>query len=540
MKKWMALTLWKCLQVPLCISLIAAAGCQKKTDSSRLRQQELHLNLHSEPPCLDPRKSSDTTSISIINMCFEGLMSKSADGGLKEAVAESYSISDDKKIYTFLLREAFWSDGNPVTAFDFEKTWKDMMDPAFPCDFANDLYVIKNAEAAKMKKCSVLEIGVRALDAHTLVVELEHPTPYFLELTATHALYPAPTHITNAHADWAQDYSSRFVCNGPFRINEWRHHNFLSVVKNENYWDKECVKLEKITFAMIEDENTELSMFENGELDWAGSPLSNLPIDAMISLCKKGLVHTYPLAGVYYYVFNTRCPPFDNVNMRKAFALAINRQQIIENITQSGQLPATSIIPPTMRKDSREFFQDADVKEAQRYFQLALTELNITKEQLPKICLSYNTMSSHHKIAQAIQEQWFNAFGIRVELANKEWKVFLDELRGHQFQIARLGGIANVNDPMAFLHLYKYLSNSINHSQRTNADFTELVEKSENTTDPEERLALLKKAEEIFVGEMPIAPIYFYTGNYLKKPYVKGVVLSEMSEMDFKNAYVEK
>ena len=527
------------LVLTLSISLIAAAGCQKKSDTSRLGKQELHLNLHGEPPCLDPRRSNDGASLPIVKMCFEGLMSKNPGGELKEAIAERYSISDDKKTYTFFLRDALWSDGQPVTAFDFEQTWKTMMDPAFPCDFANDLYVLKNAEAAKMKKCPVSEIGVHAPDAHTLVVELEHPTPYFLELTATHTFYPTPTHITNAHDNWAQNSGELFVCNGPFRINEWRHNNFIIVVKNENYWDKESVKLDKINFAMIEDENTELTMFENGELDWTGSPLSNLPIDAMISLCKKGLVNTYPFAGVYYYVFNTKCPPFDNVNMRKAFALAINRKEIIENITQSGQTPATSMIPPTMWKDPREFFQDADVIEAQRYFQMALQELNITKEQLPKICLSYNTLSSHHKIAQAIQEQWFKAFGIRVELENKEWKVFLDELKGHQFQIARLGGVANFNDPMAFLHLYKYLSGSVNHSQWTNVDFTELLEKAENTPDPEERLALLKKAEEIFINEMPIAPIYFYTGSYMKKPYVQGIVLSELNDMDFKNAYVE-
>jgi oligopeptide transport system substrate-binding protein len=281
-----------------------------------------------------------------------------------------------------------------------------------------------------------------------------------------------------------------------------------------------------------------LSMFEHNELDWAGYPLSVLPTDAIPSLVKKGTLQQYMIAGTYYYVFNTKQFPFTNVNIRKAFTLAINRQAIVKNVTQAGQLPAMSLIPPTMWKVT-PYFQDHDIAEAKKYLDHGLQELGITVDQLPTITLSYNTSQAHHKIAQAIQEQWNQALGIKVKLENKEWKVFLDELRHYQFQIARMGGLATVNDPMTFLDFYRYLSSHLNHSQWTNPEFSELLEKADLATDPDQRMALLRRAEQVFMDDMPIAPIYFYTGVYLKKPYVKGIFLTELSELDLKWAYLE-
>jgi oligopeptide transport system substrate-binding protein len=280
-------------------------------------------------------------------------------------------------------------------------------------------------------------------------------------------------------------------------------------------------------------------MFENNELDWAGFPLSTLPTEAISSLTKKGELECYDIAGTYYYVFNTKAFPFTNVNIRRAFGLAINRGSIVTNVTQMGQIPATGLIPPSMWKDPHPYFQDNGIKEAKRLFALGLEELGVSIETLAPITLSYNTHAGHHKIAQAIQEQWHQVFGIRVKLENKDWKVFLDELRQHKFQIARLGGIASINDPSTFLDYYRYLSNSNNHSQWNNPKYSELLEEADLTPDPDQRTAFLKQAEKILIEEMPIVPIYFYTGNYVKKPYVKGIYLSELNNLDLKWAYVE-
>ncbi len=520
--------------------LMVTSSCQINDPSSyKPSKQELRLNIHSEPPSLDPRKATDTTSISVIKMCFEGLLRFDETGSPAPAIAESFEHSEDFTRFTFYLRQANWSDGEPVSAYDFETTWKTILDPSFPSEFASDLFVLKNGQAAKLGRCSIDEVGVKAIDDHTLLVELDHSIPYFLNLAATHTFFAVPNHIVSNYPEWADDSTEKFVGNGPFQMKQWRHHNFIEVQKNPHYWDKDKVRLEKILLTEVEDENTELTMFQNAELDWAGSPLSTLPIDAMPTLKQTGEVTTYPLSGVYYYIFNTKEFPFNNVHIRRAFTLSINRKAIIDNITQSGQIPAMAMIPPTMWKEQRHYFQDHDLKEARREFDLGLQELNINISQFPPITLSYNSSNAHHKIAQAIQEQWHRTFGILVRLENKEWKVFLDELAHHKFQVARMGGIASFKDPTTFLDFYRYLSSSNNHSQWSNPRFTELLEESEKTFDQQKRTALLMEAEKLLIDEMPIAPIYFYTGSYMRKPYVKNVYISDMSDISLKTAYVE-
>ena len=513
-------------------------SCQKKTSPFDEKKQYLRVNIHTEPPTLDARKATDTSSIAVINMCFEGLMKRTKDGRIEPAIAHKVEISDDNLTYIFHLREAKWWDGMPVTAYDFEDTWKTILNPSFPSGFANDLYIIKNGKNVKNQKLGLELLGVKALDAKTLKVELEHPIPYFLDLTATHSYAAVPKHITSQYPNWADDSGPHFVGNGPYKIERWRHHNCILMKKNPLYWDQDVVTLKEIHMSIIEDETTELNMFESGELDWAGSPLSALPTDALQALADDNRLETYPVSGTYYYIFNVTAPPFNNLNLRKAFTLAIDRQSIIDNITQSKQSPALSYIPPTMWEVVAHF-EDNQIEEARRLFNLALDEMGITKNELESITLTYNTLSAHHKIAQAIQEQWYRAFGIRVRLANKEWKVFLDELAHKQFQIARMGGIASFGDPATFFDLYRYPESSNNYSGWSNQAFTYLIEQAEKTADPKKREALLRDAEKIFMAEMPIAPIYYYTGTYIKKHYVKGVNLSNLSEADFKFAFLE-
>lgn len=522
----------------LSLSLLTTFSCQKQNDSPQKSSHEIRLNVHTEPPSLDPRKPADTTSCSVLKMCFDGLFRTNFAGYTVPAIAEKVEISENRKVYTFILRNANWTDGHPVTAYDFEYAWKCILDPLFPSEFSNDLYVLKNAQPIKEGSVPMDQLGVKALSDQVLTVELENPTPYFLDLLTVHSFLPVPSHIAEKNPNWAEDADANYISNGPFQLKKWKHHNLLVLEKSPTYWDAHEVKLSQITLHIIEDENTELGMFESGELDWAGSPLSALPLDALNLLSKKEDFSLYTMAGTYYYIFNTKEYPFNNAKMRKAFALAINREEIIENIVQGKQIPATSLIPPSLfKKKQVGYFQDADIAEAQKLFQEALKELGTSVEKLPSITLSYNTVNAHHKIAQAIKEQWSNAFGVRVKLENKEWKVFLDEVANHKFQIARMGGIANFKDPISFLDVYKYGNSRINHSQWNNPLFTSLLDKAEMTADAQERLAILANAEAILMDEMPVAPIYFYTGSYLKNRHLKGVYVSELSDVDFKYAY---
>jgi len=522
----------------LCAMGIFLFGCQKKTRPIDDNQQILRLNIHTEPPSLDARKANDTSSIAIINMCFEGLMKRGKEGAIEPAIAHRVEISDDNLTYTFHLRPAKWWDGRAVTAQDFETTWKTILNPSFPSGFAQELYTLKNGMAAKNGMVSINEVGVVALDEETLQVELDHPVPYFLDLVASHAFLAVPAHITKLSPHWADDGSSLFVGNGPYKLTEWKHHNSLTLKRNDEYWDVDSVTMDEIHMYIVQDEMTELNMFESDELDWAGQPLSTLPTDALQALGAQGRLQTYPMSGTYYYIFNCQQPPFDNVHFRKAFSLAINRKTIIENITQSKQIPATGFIPPTIWQINPHF-EDNDIQEAKKLFSIALKEMGYTRDTLPPITLIYNTCAAHHKIAQVIQEQWFRAFGIRVKLANMEWKVFLNELMHKQFQVARMGGIGTFNDPMTFFDLYRYPHSSNNYSGWSNTEFTELIQNAEMTVDPIKRELFLREAEKIFMDEMPIAPIYYYTGTYIKKKYVKGIQLSEFSDANFKFAFLE-
>jgi oligopeptide transport system substrate-binding protein len=450
------------------------------------------------------------------------------------AVAESVFISEDQCNYLFTLKETLWADGHPLTAFDFENSWKERLSPTFPCEFAHDLFCIKNAKVAKMGKCSLDEVGIKAIDAHTLQIDLEHPTPYFLSALTSHSFLPTPIHITQANPKWLEE---AYIGNGPFRIKE-KNHSGVFLEKNPNYWGKDVVRLDGASVFYIADEQTSLAMYEHGDLDWVGFPFGSLPEEALPSLQKQGRLESYDIAGVYYYVFNTQNYPCNNANIRKALSLAINREEIVRNITLMEQPIATRFVPPGMLNNSVAYFKDADVAQAQILFAKGLQELGMTKEEFPCLHLSYNTLSGHHKIAQAIQQQWKQALGIDVSLENKEWKVFLDQLGLGQFQIARMGGVAPFDDASTMLEDFRYL-NRKNTAQWQNPLFTALLERADLSLDPNERAKLLADAEKILIDEMPVAPIYFYKGSYMKKPYVKGAHISKFNELNLKHVYIE-
>lgn len=524
----------KFLKIVLLFSItLFVFACNKNTHSSK---QVLRLNLHSEPPTLDPRKASDDVSSLLSRACFEGLMSLDAVQQPEFAVAERYTLSEDQKTYTFYLRKTLWWDGKPVTAHDFETTWKTILDPTFPSPIAFQVYILKNAQKAKEGLCSLNEIGVKAVDDSTLEVTLEYPSPFFLKMLATSPFLPTPTHLASLSPNWANDCDEQFVGNGPFKMKSWRHQNELVLEKNKLYWDQEHVGLDQIHFSMVEDENTSLSLFEAGEFDWLGYPFSSIPLDALPVLRKNNRVESLPLSAVYYYIFNTKQPPFDNALIRRAFALAIDRQGIVQHVLQTGQVPATGIVPPYLWGEERTYFDSTNLEEARRLFQKGLEEMGKTAKTLPQIKLVYNRTEGHHKIAQAIQQQWFEAFGIRAMLENLEWKVFLSQMRTRQFQVARMGWIATVDDPLAFLDQF------CNHSDTgwNNETFNGLIQQAKETLDPAKRLGLLKQAESVLIAEMPIAPIYFYTGNYMKQSHVHGMQPSNIVNINLKTAFLEK
>ena len=500
--------------------------------------QELSVNIKTEPPSLHPGTSTDTTSSAVLDQVFEGLTRVNQDGEVEEGMAESWDISEDELTYTFNLREdATWTNGDPVTASDFEYAWKWVLDPEnADTDYAYQLYPIKNAEDAKENDGSLDDVGITVEDDHTLVVELEQPTEYFLELTAFYTYYPINEDVTSDNKEWALDAGDDYVSNGPFQLVSWDHKDNIVIEKNEDYWDADTVKLETITLHMVEEESTALQMFESGDLDWVGDPTESVPLAAIPSMKDAGELNISDRAGVYYYSFNTVEEPFDNEDIRKAFALSLDRTSIVESITQGEQKPAMGLVPPSIFEENEEgYFADNDTETAKEHLEKGLEELGL--DELPTVKLSYNTDEGHAAIAQAAQDIWKKELGVEVELNNEEWNVFLDSLGEGDYQMGRMGWIADFNDAINFLEIFETVGGN-NYTNWEDDEYKALIKESRTELDPDKRREILREAEAIYMDQMPIAPVYFYTNVYAHQDNVKNITVSPIGNIQYKWGYI--
>lgn len=518
-----------------------AAQPAPSTPQPEQAEQVLRLNNFTEPLSLHPGLITDVWSSNVIFQTFEGLTRIDKDGVPQPAIAETIQASDDLLTYTFKLRDnAKWSNGDLVTAQDFEYAWKWALDAKNGSEYAYQLFYVKNAEAAFNGKAKPEEIGVKAQDDKTLVVQLENPTPFFLELTAFYTYFPLNAKVVKEHPDWAKEAGPDYISNGPFKLTAWEHKTKLVLEKNENYWDAQSVKLAKIEMNMINDANTELSMLENGDLDWAGAPTGNLPLDAMESLKEKGLLEIAPKAGTYWYEFNTLQKPFNNKKIRQAFAYAINRKDLIDNVTQGGELVATAIVPPTMfAENEKGLFTDNDVEVAKQLLAEGMKEEGYASvDKLPPITLSYNTEEAQAKIAQAVQDMWQKNLGVHVKLENQEWNMYYENVKNGKYQVARMGWTGDFNDPINFLEIFRTKEGN-NHTNWEKKEFADLLAASSKEKDAQKRKAILQDAEKILVDEMPVIPFYFKSTVYAKNPNLKDVVISGLGNVQYKWAHFE-
>lgn len=498
------------------------------------KTKSIRVSTETDPQSFDPRLVRDLSDATFIHALYEGLMRTTGGAEPEPALAESFTLSPDKKTYTFHLRQSEWSNGEPVTAHDFSETWKSMLDPALPAPNAYQLYTIKGAKEAKEGKAPIELVGIQPLDDKTLVVELTHPTPYFLHLTATYFLYPTHHSLRNGQ----KGAEATPVTNGPFQLDpNQKFSNEWSMIPNPYYWDRQAVKLDAIKIVKL-DNSTALKLFDQQELEWAGSPLSTIPIDTMAALKQKGNLKITPAAGVYFLRVNVDTSPFDQPKMRRAFALALNRSDLIEHVLQGNQLPAGRYLPPSFAA-ADPLFKDNDLKRAKSLFKKALAEQGLTASSLPPISLCYSSNARGHKIAQVLQQEWKEAFGIDIQLQGCESKVFFDRLKNHEYQIAIGSWFADLLDPISFLDVFKHKNNGTNNTQWENPRYIELLDSSAQAVNVQERQQLLTQAEELLIEEMPIIPLFFSTYNYLQSPHLKGVYFSELGYLDFKQADLE-
>lgn len=495
--------------------MIIFTSCEKKNSSPTTTLRLLFLN---DVNSLDPRFGYEIPANHAIKMLFEGLLRHDPSGNLRPGVAERYAVSPDGKKYTFFLRHSTWSTGQPVTAHDFVYSWKGIIDPQLPTQGSADFYPIKQVEAVIKGEASLDEVGVRALDTYTLEVELEYPTPYFLDLITTAPF--SPVSIENEKAT-----------NGPFKLKEHLPNHRLVLEKNNTYWDASHIQLEQIEISIIEDVQTQLALFEKGDADWFGKPFAKLPLDAVPALYQRQKLQTFPEKAVYWYFLNTQKFPFNEVKFRKAFAYAMNRKILVSHLLQEREEEALSV------NRGHSYFRDGDVEKANLLFEEALEAHQLTRETFPPIKLSYCGIETNHKIASVVQQQWQDALGIVVELDPQEWTTYYDNLANGNFLIGGLSWHSRITDPIYNLQLFTYESDRLNMSNWEHPHFQELMGQAQREQDPTKRLAFLEEAEALLMEEMPIIPIYFLSVSYAKNPALKGVYISDINEIDLTRAY---
>ncbi len=522
----------------LFIISIFLTACQSGQAPS---SQTLRINIPYDPQTLDPRKAHDLPGITVLHMLFEGLTRMSPKGQTEMALAKSVDISEDGCTYTFHLRKSQWSNGDPVVAKDFVFSWLSLLDPAFPSDVSYQLSGIKNARAAKMGEISINEVGLQAPDAETLVVELAHPVPYFLEMVAMSVFFPLPHQAVVKNPDWALSPLA-YIGNGPFCLSEWDHSDQMQLKKNPRYWEAGEVKLKGIDLCIL-PRDTELQLFEENKLDWAGSPLSTLPTDALMEMREKNQLNISPLLGTAFFRVNTaeilkgKKNPLANPSFRKALAVAIDRGAIAEHLLQGGQPPAYSLVPPEMGLSTRGYFSDANPQKAHALFVDAILELDLIIDKLEPITLSYSNNERNASIAQIAQRQWEVALGIPIVLEAIEQKIFFQRISKKEYQIAIGSWIADFNDPVNFLEVFQYRDASTNNTGWENPKYIDLLNRSAVCRGVEERRALLREAEQLLMEQMPLIPIFHYALNYLRRDGLEGVALSPTGQIDFRWAF---
>ncbi|PWW08821.1 oligopeptide transport system substrate-binding protein [Paenibacillus cellulosilyticus] len=538
--------------------VLLVSGCTPKDENKGTETGEsgsgaatskvFRMNISTEPPTLDPAQSQDQVSFTVLNGLYEGLTRKDENGQNIPGIAEKWDISEDGKTYTFHLREdAKWSNGDPVTAGDFEFAWKRALDPELkpePSAYAYQLYYIVNAESYNTGKGATADqVGVKATDDHTLVVNLNSPTPYFLSLMSFQTFFPVHQSVKDNEA-WAAN-ASTIISNGPFKMGEWQKNTSIKIVPNENYYAKDDVKLAGVEFYEVADSATELSMYQTDQLDWAGKPTGEIPADQLESL-KSSLADEFNqkgIASLYYYLFNTTEKPFNNEKIRKAFSMAISRKDITEKVTRAGELPAYGVVPPGIAGEKEEYrtevpdtFFEENYDEAKKLLAEGMAEEGVTK--LPAIKLTFNTNDNHKKIAEAIAEMWRTNLGVEVSIENQEWGVFLENRNKLNYQVARGGWGADYNDPMTYIDLFTSKSGN-NNTGFASKEYDDLVAKAYASTDAKERMSLMSQAEKLLIDTRAIMPIYYYSDVFLEKKGFKGIFIDYKGDIDYTRGYYE-
>ena len=523
MRRFYPIVIKSLLTAALCLS-VGGCGIRETNVERGNREQILFIGNGTEPEGLDPHIVTGVTEHNIISALFEGLVSEDPiDLHPVPGMAQNWEVFEEGKRYIFYLREdALWSNGDAVTAQDFVYSYERILSPALAAEYAYMLYAIKNARAFNTGEFTDFSrVGAKALDDKKLEIILESPIPYFLELQSHYSWWPVhPSTIekfggmTERGTKWTRP--ENIVSNGPFTLTDWMINQKISVKKNPRYWDAEKVTLNGINFLPIDSRDTEERAFRVGYIHLTQTiPLHRVDYYRN-ERSDSSRFDTY--LGTYCYLFNVNSPPLNDIRVRKALSLSLNREEITQYVTRAGQQSAYHFTPP----DTGGYNAKARIMYDSEKARDLLAEAGYPGgEGFPELELLYNTSESHRTLAEAIQQMWKQTLNIEIKLLNQEWKVFLNSMQSKNYQIGRFGWIGDYNDPNTFLDMW-VTDGGNNRTGWSNPEYDKLISLASKTLAKEKRFKHFQDAEAILLEELPVMPIYFYVRSLLIQPSVRG------------------
>lgn len=505
-------------------------------------KQTLVRNNGSEVQSLDPHKIEGVPESNVNRDLFEGLLISDVEGHPSPGVAEKWE-NKDFKVWTFHLRKnAKWSDGTPVTAHDFVYSWQRLADPNTASPYASYLQYghIANIDDIIAGKKPATDLGVKALDDHTFEVTLSEPVPYFYKLLVHPSVSPVPKSAVEKFGDkWTQP--ANIVTNGAYKLKNWVVNERIVLERNPQYWDNDKTVINQVTYLPISSEVTDVNRYRSGEIDMT---YNNMPIELFQKLKKEipNEVRADPYLCTYYYEINNQKAPFNDVRVRTALKLALDRDIIVNKVKNQGDLPAYSYTPPYTdgaKLVEPEWFKWSQEKRNEEAKKL-LAEAGFTADKPLTFDLLYNTSDLHKKLAIAVASIWKKNLGANVKLENQEWKTFLDTRHQGTFDVARAGWCADYNEPTSFLNTM--LSDSSNNTAHYKSPaFDKLIADTLKVTDDATRSELYAKAEQQLDKDSAIVPVYYYVNARLVKPWVGGYTGKDpLDNIYVKNLYIIK
>jgi oligopeptide transport system substrate-binding protein len=517
----------------------ASGSAASQNVASSSKKQEITWALQDEPETMDPSHDNYLLATHLLLNLFSGLFKIDKDNKLQPAVCDSYKVDSTNTVYTFKIKSsAKWSDGKPVKAADFVYSWKRTLNPATASEVASDFFVIKGAEAYNSGKGTADAVGLKAIDDQTLQVTLEKPNANFLYILTFGDAAPLREDIIEANKDWTKSPST-YISDGPFMLTDFEPKSKYVLKKNPNYFDAANVKLDTLNIVFISSTDSEIAAYTSDEIDID----MNLDGETLQKYKDTPDFHSVSRIGTGYFDFNCSSKPFTDAKVRKAFSMAINRKQIIENVLQSTEKPATGEVPfgvldPSTGKDFRDTSGNLITEDVNQAKKLLSDAGYADGKGMPTITLVCKANDADKDVAQALQSMWKTNLGVDVNIQTFDSKVYWNEVHQGNFTIATDGWTADYPDP--YDHLFQFITSANAKNNRwSNADYDKLIEDSTNTTDAAKRSKDFVDAEKILADESPIMPVRFYVATYLAKPSVKGMRSDFSGHLLFENAYVE-